>query len=798
MKLLTGIGVLCFSAVASAQTILLEIDGSQIPGAMTSSLVSFPDVDGDGVKDILASGTSWNSGPTGGQALMFSGGDGHLIYTVPGSAGASFGRKLAVLGDVDGDGVQDWGCVQTGHPKNSILVFSGVDGGLIYGLRGEAGLQRFWGDVHGLDDWNGDGIMDWATSLLGGEVQVRSGVDGALLRVIAQPLGRTRHGYAYRGAGDWDGDGQGDMWVWDPAPSVGGLGRVVLYSGAAGGAVLYSVDFPNDPGAGLWRPPVGELMDWNGDGLADLEGVFADLDGHYRVYSATDGSLLLDASSEAGFNVGRMNIGDVTGDGIPDLGQTLRAWIQTLDGVTGEVSSFTGSAGHSIGWGAPFVDYNQDGYMDFLVSWSGHSYYGTSDTIWVVAGRPGSPEGESCDNPLVWFAEPPMAFDTSASGNSSHTGATPCLNSPANDIFVLFPYWEGFEVTTSGANFDTIINVFDGLDCNAPCVASNDDSPLGGTGSRVHVSPANVPSGYAMLQVSGVGGQSGQGVLAATIAPLDCLQPLDNGFGDNHSCATAALIGDGTHQMYAVSGQSDYFTFCIPPGGSVRAEVGIYEEYVEVITIWDALDPNCGDLSAGTHLSGGYANGRASHFNSTNQVQRVILETPSQDPTYYGTPLDCAPYSLSIRTTLGVPCPDEIGSRACNAEVNSMGQPASLAGWGSPIAQDNSFWLIARGLPQSQAIYFLASRGAGLVSYPAGSDGNLCLGGGQPLARLHDTIGSSVTWSYPAKIELDAIPEPPLLSTSVASGETWYFQGWFRDGTPGGSNFTDSLEVLFQ
>jgi hypothetical protein len=41
---------------------------------------------------------------------------------------------------------------------------------------------------------------------------------------------------------------------------------------------------------------------------------------------------------------------------------------------------------------------------------------------------------------------------------------------------------------------------------------------------------------------------------------------------------------------------------------------------------------------------------------------------------------------------------------------------------------------------------------------------------------------------------LNSLPGPP--PNAVVTGDTWYFQAWFRDKAT--SNFTDGLSVLFR
>jgi len=61
---------------------------------------------------------------------------------------------------------------------------------------------------------------------------------------------------------------------------------------------------------------------------------------------------------------------------------------------------------------------------------------------------------------------------------------------------------------------------------------------------------------------------------------------------------------------------------------------------------------------------------------------------------------------------------------------------------------------------------------------------------------LHSTFGFANAGYHRVELDLQAIPDPVLGWVAVQSGETWNFQGWYRDGNT--SNFTPGLSVVFQ
>ena len=115
------------------------------------------------------------------------------------------------------------------------------------------------------------------------------------------------------------------------------------------------------------------------------------------------------------------------------------------------------------------------------------------------------------------------------------------------------------------------------------------------------------------------------------------------------------------------------------------------------------------------------------------------------------------------------------------------------------ILQDQ-FVLGATALPLNQFGFFLTSKTPGLVALPGISTGNLCLAGS--VGRLNRSFEIQNTGSLgflTIPVPLGSLPQPQG-SVPALVGETWYFQGWFRDivGGASTSNFTDRVEVLFR
>lgn len=144
---------------------------------------------------------------------------------------------------------------------------------------------------------------------------------------------------------------------------------------------------------------------------------------------------------------------------------------------------------------------------------------------------------------------------------------------------------------------------------------------------------------------------------------------------------------------------------------------------------------------------------------------------------------------LLVEREVGAPVP-------CPATPNSTGVAGALDAIGSSIVAVNDLTLHASSLPPQQFALLVTSRDQAFTPNPGGSQGNLCLGVG--IGRFNDLLAPSDTAGEVSfAIDLTAMPAPNA-SLAATAGETWTFQAWHRDVTPGGapsSNFTAAVAV---
>ncbi|MFT5732984.1 MAG: hypothetical protein ACJA2W_000365 [Planctomycetota bacterium] len=139
------------------------------------------------------------------------------------------------------------------------------------------------------------------------------------------------------------------------------------------------------------------------------------------------------------------------------------------------------------------------------------------------------------------------------------------------------------------------------------------------------------------------------------------------------------------------------------------------------------------------------------------------------------------------------------GSSFCMPNVNSTGLAGKMGATGSTSAAANDLTLEASQLPVNSFAFFITSQTQGFVAIPGGSAGNLCVVGSVGRYVGPGQIQqANASGTISLGIDLTMTPQP-LGFVSVASGETWNYQAWFRDsmgGTPT-SNFTDGYSISF-
>ncbi len=280
--------------------------------------------------------------------------------------------------------------------------------------------------------------------------------------------------------------------------------------------------------------------------------------------------------------------------------------------------------------------------------------------------------------------------------------------------------------------------------------------------------------------------------LDIAIVPDPCGPGMDDAFEDNDDCATATPMTDGsTTGLWASDTDNDFYAFCVANGATVNADIFFTAAAGDMdIFLRPADSPGCGGEHGGVDLlAEGWSvsdDETLSWTNDTGADLEVVLQVD-----IYGT--GCNVYDMVLSGTGN--CNGVLGTMYCDANANSTGAVASIYGTGDLVAANNNFGLLGFGLPENQFGYFIGSFGQTQVN-PAGSDGNLCVGGGLAIARFLPTLGSVFGGQLAGSIDLTNIPLPPTLAEVLIAGDTFNFQLWYRDGSQ--NNFTPGLEVTFQ
>jgi len=357
------------------------LDGTPSIGA---SAAFAGDRDGDGWTDYWLGADNLGSPTYAGHVFLVSGQTGATLLDVAGAAFGSFGKSVAALPDVDGDGVGDLAVgafLESGtfSSAGKAYLVSGATGAVLLSWEGIQVSEHFGWTVASVGDLDGDGLGDLAVGstyrdvggLSGaGTVHVYSSATGALIRNFDGVQTYENLGYDVLGERDLDGDGVPDVVASAPSHVPPGAtfrrGAVRAYSGATGALLWEAVgttDFDD----------LGDFMDWvgdlDGDGVEDLAAGASPND-HLFVFSGATGATIAEVAGApvSGFGERLAGCGDQDGDGVPDLlaheigtqrivvvsGATF-APIGTVDGVPAATSLTSGA------------DVDGDGLQDFVV-----------------------------------------------------------------------------------------------------------------------------------------------------------------------------------------------------------------------------------------------------------------------------------------------------------------------------------------------------------------------------------------------------------------------------------------------
>ncbi len=367
------------------------------------------DVDGDGVHDVVTSAPTKDiGGANAGRVYVYSTRTGKLLWKFDGKPGDQLGTGVECAGDVDGDGVKD--VIAAAPSASKAYVLSGKDGHVLLTLTGETKDDAFGTHVSTAGDVDHDGHADvivgapanGAGGNGAGRAYVYSGKDGHLLLTLTGERAGDAFGSAVAG---WSDGKRMLLMVGAPGAGPRKTGRTYVYDSLSA-KPKFVID-SDETGAALGAMFLSIPGDVDGDGMPDVyasdfpNSAKGPSTGRIYVHSGKDGHRLLTLTGEGpgeGFGIGPAGAGDVNGDGHQDL--IVGAWQYAGAAASGGraylYSGKDGSLmktytcrilGDTFGFDAVGLgDVDGDGTLDFLVTsaWSGiHGYH--SGRMFVIS-----------------------------------------------------------------------------------------------------------------------------------------------------------------------------------------------------------------------------------------------------------------------------------------------------------------------------------------------------------------------------------------------------------------------------
>jgi hypothetical protein len=369
---------------ARAQTLDVHYDGDQGSSRFGWSVGSGFDLDGDGCDDVVI-GIPYedeNGVTDAGTVRVMSGKTHALLLEIKGTLGTNsqFGAAVALVGDVDGDGVCDVVIGAPGYSSGAGYVgaFSGANGNVLWYIVGGAGAQ-LGASVSAAGDVDHDGHMDVLAGAPGGNTVYLYGWNTGVLHSWNSTQTGAGFGTAICGNADVDGDGTMDVIIGVPyydsvVPFRLNRGRVDVYSGSSYAPIFFGFGDGAGDHLGL---SVAALPRWGSHGHAHvLAGAPQAMSGAGLVREYDElGNPFADFTNPyvTGFGTVITGCGDIDRDGFSDFA------ISSSPSPTSIVEWFSGgfsqlaftfqpdaNAG-AFGWSLASGDVDGDGASDLVI-----------------------------------------------------------------------------------------------------------------------------------------------------------------------------------------------------------------------------------------------------------------------------------------------------------------------------------------------------------------------------------------------------------------------------------------------
>jgi len=427
---------------------LYTYTGQNIDDAFGVSVDDAGDVNNDGTNDFVIGAEGNDSGGTNaGQVRVYSGIDGSIIHILNGFGGLLLGESVSGIGDVNGDGFDDILAGGSGDAGQA-FVFSGLDGSIIYSLKGISDWNRFGQNCAGLGDLNNDSVPDFAVGAVfegPGKTYVFSGLTGDTLHVFTGEVNgdQASHGIS---ASDVNADGVPDIIIGANLSDAGGVdaGRAYVYSGADWSLIHTFTGSTGDQ--------LGENVSGAGDIDQDgFDDILIASGGSVIIFSGVDGSVILTLSSGLDDLWQPDIIEDIDGDGINDVivGAYSNHEANTNAGKFYVFSGGTGTIYHTIlgtnvsdGLGiavAGIGDLDGDGNDEVLVSqWEINAGPGKAFVYHIGPDSDSDGVLDQCDNCKQSYNPEQTDSDGDGTGDACDScpenSASPCCCTVAGDV----------------------------------------------------------------------------------------------------------------------------------------------------------------------------------------------------------------------------------------------------------------------------------------------------------------------------------------------------------------------------